>query len=113
MEELNIYRKYKNSTSNFLPELSDLLPRLSVWTEYSFIVQPLQSQHLKWDKSDHILETNVKSAVQNKLNISQCHNVDWHLVIFLLLWQLPSSDGVSEPQEENVFEHLDGGKHGV
>ena len=63
--------KQENSTSDFLPELSDLLPRLSVWTEYSFIVQPLQSQHLKWDKSDHILETNVKSAVQNKLNVSQ------------------------------------------
>ena len=56
------------------------------------------------------------SKVLYKINKTY-HNVllfvGWHLVIFLLLWQLPSADGVSEPQEENVFEHLDGGEHGV
>ena len=30
-----------------------------------------------------------------------------------MLWQPPSSDSVSEPQEEDVFEHLDGGEYWV
>ena len=31
----------------------------------------------------------------------------------LLVWQSPGPDGVSEPEEEDVFEHLDGGEHWV
>ena len=31
----------------------------------------------------------------------------------LLVWQSPGPDGVSEPEEEDVFEHLDGGEERV